>query len=127
MNLDLAELERLYAASTQGEWVYDGFGNIVVHFTGPDDDDIEMFRVHAASKSGYLPPGKDADLGFVLALHNAFPALAARVRELEAALVFIGEYWNGNRNDRAMSDALDAILGEVARVMPAKGDSNAKG
>lgn len=44
-------------------------------------------------------------------------ALRQRVAELENSLSHILGYWNGDRNDSAMADALDFITGEVARLL----------
>ena len=47
--------------------------------------------------------------------------LRNRVAELESGLAHISYYWNGDRNDVAMSDALGFITREADRLL--KGDS----
>jgi hypothetical protein len=69
-----------------------------------------------------LKEAVDKSLGVDLGL--AFQRLAnerdgVRAKCAEMLLVFldISEYWNGNRNDRAMWDALNHILDEVQKVV----------
>ena len=69
---DLDELDRLHAAATAGPWEvyhYEGYG----------------WRLDAATRAG-IATGKwcEADADFIVALHNAWPDVSARLRAAEA-------------------------------------------
>lgn len=81
-NTTLDELERLHAASTPGEWVQEltvldrpELGADVVRI-GPKTDGLAFFQARTTE-----------DAAAIVALHNAFPALLAYVRALEAVAV----------------------------------------
>jgi len=64
--IDLDELERLYAAATPGEWAADETGPIRGIISGP-----------------LVVANRRQDRAAIVALHNAFPAMFARLRALE--------------------------------------------
>ena len=74
--IDLDALDRLYAKATPGDWSNEP-GEVEVtggkHYIVPIDD---------MDWSAQRPD----DGAFIAAIHNAYPALAARIRELEAEI-----------------------------------------
>lgn len=87
---DIDELDRLHAAALPGEWVH-------------DERDMWGCVQARASASGILltvsrAAGGDADqkatCAFIVALHNAWPEVSARLRAAEAALARINEIRN---------------------------------
>lgn len=81
--LDLDELDRLYAAATRGEWLL-----------GPAGKSIRVHD-HGGMRVGLWPHvasfGREGDAFAVLALHNAYPALAAEVRAGRALRAWMRE------------------------------------
>lgn len=81
--VDLDELDRLHAASTSGEWRVSTTGDVYTR--------SGMERVGVRYANSWAAEGKD--ITYVVALHNAYPALAAEVRALrevaEAARAFV--------------------------------------
>jgi hypothetical protein len=71
----LDELDRLHAETTPGEWQH--IGNNVEHH-GPSHE----FVLAACGSVPYSWPAEH-NARFIAAIHNAYPALSARVRELE--------------------------------------------
>ena len=110
MTLDLDKLEALYAVATPGEWFIevDGENDTIVLVSGTTE--IAEFPF-------YAPFRHKPNESFVAALHNAFPALAAAVRERDAYRKAKAE--NDERfmleRDEARRER-DAALAELASV-----------
>ena len=81
--MNLTDLDRMYAEATQGEWHWDDTA-------GPErtllyaDGDKYVIKEWAAYADDSGLEVSDADKALIVALHNAYPSLAARIRELEA-------------------------------------------
>lgn len=102
---ELAELERLYAAATQGEWWDDTYNSV---FVGKGDEYKIIFSIPDHPKGDSYEPDQSAERGawykesaqnkdHLLALHNAFPRLLATIRQerercASIALEICGEY-----------------------------------
>ena len=87
--LDLEALERLHAAATPGKWVTTtGYAGAVRRkfLHRGNDTDGEAFQ----RRNGALDCS-DADVECTSALHNAFPAIRDRIRELEGEVDKLGE------------------------------------
>ena len=76
--MDIEELKRLHAAATPGEWV-SGIKNIGV-WTGKVGEGYN--GIAQCYPDGYASDKWSADSKAIIAIHNAFPALLAK---LEAA------------------------------------------
>ena len=75
---DLDELDRLRAAATQGEWRAPAKVNIAVH---ADDCAIYVNRP-VGDEAPETRARWDADARWIATAHNAYPAMAAELREL---------------------------------------------
>ena len=64
----------------------------------------------------------DADADFIAQAREDIPALLSALEAAEGTLVEIEEYWNGNENHGAMSDALDHILDLVHKALRGEGN-----
>lgn len=103
---DIDELDRLHAAATQGEWVVCdrvGFWSVrtAEGETAFDDGGACDEYAHQCA-----PPTRDA----IVALHNAWPAISARLRAAEAEVA-------------RLRGALRAVIDEVATEDEAWGGS----
>jgi len=88
MNLDLDQLERLLSEATPGPWELKEktYGKRGTYLIVADSKQNELATDEPWEHSMFDP--KDTRL--LVALRNAAPALIARVRELEEALVYVG-------------------------------------
>lgn len=78
----LAELERLDAERTQGEWCVDGFHtSAVIVLAGGEYR--EWLRVANTDTEHHPNPNWYQDTQFIAALANAFPDLLSRARDAE--------------------------------------------
>lgn len=92
MTNDLAELKRLYAAATPGEWEW---SERVVHDDGhvyiPQGSHLGETLI--ALDNSYEHSAEDCD--FIAAIHNAFPAMCAEIERLRAALENLMDWQHG--------------------------------
>lgn len=132
---ELAELRRLHAAATPGTWDYDGMHNEI---TTPGGDLYWLIVSECRSapdqaQKEQFGHGFDANFASIAALHNAFPALLARLeaaereREELASVVKSPEY-RQMLADQANLPARDAQqrrkrAAEVLRTMVLDGDN----
>jgi len=80
--IDLDEVERLYNAATPGDWHGDRQdGSIKYRLTSGDDCELVLAVDHKNFTSGFLGDRGKEDAALIIALHNAFPALLAELRE----------------------------------------------
>jgi hypothetical protein len=85
MNLD--ELDRLHAAATAGEWVVSHDRNAQPNLYSRDADGFEHWLAilpHQCLVS--LEVLANANAASIVAMHNAWPAISARLRAAEAEL-----------------------------------------
>ena len=130
MNLtDLEKLEALHADATPGEWGLsrwrreDTFGNATRFYgdliAGSGD------QVIWSSEDGGVAP-KDGDAEAVIALHNAFPAMAKALREAWArcetlAAIADSRSYESGLYARRMGDAQEARRSSRAEVERLRG------
>jgi hypothetical protein len=86
--VDLDHLDKLYAAATAGEWRRFDTGTLAGVAAGALPADRCYIVPHdPVSRVCYAnigTPASSPNLNAIVALHNSYPALRARIRELEA-------------------------------------------
>ena len=104
---DLDELDRLRAAATQGEWRAPAKVNIAVH---ADDCAIYVNRP-VGDEAPETRARWDADARWIATAHNAYPAMAAELRELRAKVAEL----------TAMNMGLEQMLDEAEPIVQTRG------
>jgi hypothetical protein len=117
--VDLDELERLHAEATAGPWFFNSYSSIfsapmsraydAAEEALPPDADDAAYAALPEAMVAYVPashgdtagPQACLDAKFIVALHNAFPALAAELRALRLA-------------NASMARDIDAVSGILA-------------
>lgn len=75
--MNLSTLDKLYAEATCGEWIMDSLDARQVFA-----DDVAIVPLDDLGDTTCIENSR-----FIVALHNAYPSLAKRIRELEARCV----------------------------------------
>lgn len=76
---DLDHLDALFARATQGTWGTDG--EYIWPVTDPPSPTYKWVISGDSEGMSWSPRNAEADVSIIVALHNAYPALAAQVRQ----------------------------------------------
>ena len=122
---DLDELDRLRAAATQGEWRAPAKVNIAVH---ADDCAIYVNRP-VGDEAPETRARWDADARWIATAHNAYPAMAAELRELRriVAATIVNDadgapcYRTANGIPQTMPPSIERTVRSARKAMQTRG------
>ena len=122
--IDLDELDRLHAAATPGRWCRDADIESAVDCLDSDEA-TEWFEARRRRGFSVIESEFEENRASAIALHNAYPALAAEIRALRAAIAAMTVMCAGQPCYRTESGTpMDMPVHERARVRKAlRGDA----